>query len=144
MITIYKSLVRHHLYNGAIIFHQAENESFCKKFESVQYNAGLAIAGAIRSSSRELGLETLKPKRWLRKWCCFYKIKNNGIPYHLAELIPFESHLCNTRNTRNFTTDHCRTDVFKYCFNNCLNPLCTCSLGVDLTVNFFSPLHLQS
>ena len=55
-------------------------------------------------------------RRWLKKFCCFYKIKNNGIPSYLAELIPSESHLCNTRNTRNITTSSCRTDVFKYSF----------------------------
>ena len=48
--------------------------------------------------------------------CCFYNIKNNGIPSYLAELIPSESHLYNTRNTRNITTYSCRTDAFKYSF----------------------------
>ena len=38
--------------------------SFCKKIKSVQYNAALAITGAIEGTSREklykeLGLETL-------------------------------------------------------------------------------------
>ena len=42
------------------------------KLESVQYNAALAITGAIRSSSREklyqeLSLESLKSRRWHRK-----------------------------------------------------------------------------
>ena len=51
-----------------------------KKKESVQYNAALAITGAIQGTSREevykeLGLETLKSRRWLKKWRCFYKIK---------------------------------------------------------------------
>ena len=63
---------------------------------------------------KELGLET--PRRWLKKLCCFYKIKNNGIPSYLAELIPSEFHLYNTRNTRNITTYSCRTDAFKYSF----------------------------
>ena len=93
MIAIYKSFIRPHLDYGAIIFDQPENESFCKKIESVQYNAALAITGAIQGTSREklykeLGLETLKSRRWLKKLCCFYKIKNNGIPSYLAELIP--------------------------------------------------------
>ena len=47
--------------------------------ETIQYNAALAITGAIRGSSREklyqeLGLETLQQRRWYRKLCCFYKI----------------------------------------------------------------------
>ena len=106
---------------GAIIFDQPENKSFCKKIESVQYNAALAITGAIQGTSREklykeLGLETLKSRRWLKKLCCYYKVKINGIPSCLAELIPSESHLYNTQNTRNITTYSCRTDAFKYSF----------------------------
>ena len=66
---------------------------------------------------KELGLETLKSRRWLKKLCCFYKITNNGIPFYLAELIPSEFHLYNTRNTRNITTYSCRTDTFKYSFS---------------------------
>ena len=110
LITIYKSFIRPHLDHGAIIFDQPGNESFRKKIESVQYNA-LAVTGAIPLTSREmlykeLGLEV----------CCFYKIKNNGIPPYLAQLIPSEFHLCNTQNTRNITTYSCKTDAFKYSF----------------------------
>ena len=65
---------------------------------------------------KELGLETLKFRRWLKKLCCFYKIKNNGIPSYLPKLIPYEFHLYNIRNTRNIATYYCRTDAFKYSF----------------------------
>ena len=65
---------------------------------------------------KELGLETLKTRRWLKKLCFFYKIKNNGIPSYLAELIPSESHLCNTWNTRNIITYSCRNDTLNYYF----------------------------
>ena len=46
--------------------------------ESIQYNACLAITGAIRGTSREkfyqeLGLESLRLRRWYRKLCLFYK-----------------------------------------------------------------------
>ena len=146
---------------------------------------------------KELVLKTLKSRRWLKKLCCFFKIKNSGIPSYLAELIPSESHLYNTQNTRNITTYSCRNDAFKYSFfpwtinewnkinfnirtpsfnifranlikiirplpnpifsifnplglklitklqlglcswpslNNCINPLCTCSLDIESTV----------
>ena len=68
LITSYKSFIRPHLDYGATIFDQPENESFCKKIESVQYNAALAITGAIQGTSREklykeLVLETLKSRR---------------------------------------------------------------------------------
>ena len=74
-----------------------------------------------RKKSREkvykkLGLRTLKSRRWLKKLCCFYNIKNNWIPSYLAELIPSESHLYNTWNTRNITTCSCGTYAFKYSF----------------------------
>ena len=47
LITIYNSFIRLHLDYGGIIFDQPENESFCKKNESVQYDAALAITGVI-------------------------------------------------------------------------------------------------
>ena len=49
------------------------------KIESVQCNAALAIAGAIRWTSKEklyqdLGFESLKDKSWLRLLRYLYKI----------------------------------------------------------------------
>ena len=86
LIAINKSFIWLHLDYGAIIFDQPENESFCKKIESVQYNVAIAITGAIQGTSREkaykeLGLKTLKSRRWTL--CCFYNIKNNGIPSYI-------------------------------------------------------------
>ena len=53
-------------------FNQPQNESFCEKLESVQYKAALAITGAIQGTSRdniyqELGLESLKSRRWYKR-----------------------------------------------------------------------------
>ena len=179
---------------------------------SVQYNATLAIIGTIQSISKERCIKTqvsktLKSRRWLKKLCCFYKTKSNGIPLYSAGLIPSESHLYNTRNARNITTDSFRNDALKYSFfrwtinerkkltfnirtsslnifrgnlinvilrpipnsifgifnppglklitrlrlglshlnghrfihsfNNCINPLCTCSLDIEQTVPYF-------
>ena len=76
LLTIYKSFLRPHLDYGDVIYDRAFNESFQNKLESVQYNA---ITGAIRGSSRklyqELGLESLKSRRWYRKLCLFFKLK---------------------------------------------------------------------
>ena len=47
LLTIYKSFVRPHLDYGDIIYDQPQNESFCNKLESIQYNAALATTGAI-------------------------------------------------------------------------------------------------
>ena len=55
-----------------MIYDKAFNESFHAKLESLQYNATVAITGAIRGSStqkmyEELGLESLKSRLWYRK-----------------------------------------------------------------------------
>ena len=80
LITIYKSFVRPHLDYGDLIYDQPNNESFCHQIESVQYNASLAITGAIKGISRlklynEIGFESLMFRQWFRKRCTFYKIK---------------------------------------------------------------------
>ena len=48
LITIYKSFIRPHLDYGDILYDQAFNNSFHERLESIQYNAALAITGAIR------------------------------------------------------------------------------------------------
>ena len=70
LLTIYKSFVRPLLDYADIIYDKPCNETFKEKLEAVQYNSCLAIAGAIRGTSREclyreLGLETLNDRRCL-------------------------------------------------------------------------------
>ena len=48
VLTIYKSFVRPHLDYDDILYDQPDNKSFCQKIETVQYNAALAITGAIK------------------------------------------------------------------------------------------------
>ena len=67
LLTIFKSFVRSHLYYGDVIYDQSFNNTFHQKMESIRYNTALAIAGAIRGSSREniyqkLGLESLQQR----------------------------------------------------------------------------------
>ena len=62
LLQIYKSFVRPHFDYGDIIYDKAFIGSFQKKLETIQYNAALAITGAIKGTSREkvyseLGLE---------------------------------------------------------------------------------------
>ena len=121
LITIYKSFVRPHLDYGDIVFDQPNNNSFIEKLESVQYNAALAITGAIRGTSRvklykELGLESLSFRRWFRRLCAFYKIKTLAIPNYLHNIIPNGSHFYNTRAIEAVETFYCRTNLFKYSF----------------------------
>ena len=87
LLTIYKSFLRPHLDYMEVIYDRAFNESFRNKLESVQYNAALAITGAIRGSSREklyqgLGLKSLKSQPWYQKLClysCFSNLKINDL-----------------------------------------------------------------
>ena len=70
--TIYKSFIRPHLDYGDILYDQMFNNSFHEKLESIQYNATLAITGAIRGNSgeklyQELDFESLQQRRWYRK-----------------------------------------------------------------------------
>ena len=112
LLTIYKSFIRPHLDYVDIVYDQPNNENFCNAIEKVQYNAALAITGAIKGTSQlkiynELGIESLKFRRWFRRLCVFFKIKTTKIPKYLYELIPTESHIYNTRNTENVETYYC-------------------------------------
>ena len=65
LLTTYKLLVRPHLDYCDVIYEQHYNNTLNQKLETIQYNAALAITGAISGSSRvkiyqELGLESLK------------------------------------------------------------------------------------
>ena len=120
LITIYKAFLRPLIDYGDIIYDQPQNESFCEKIESVQYKAALAITGAIQGTSRdkiyhELGLESLKSRRWYKRLTSMFKIMRNEAPDYLINLIPKREHKIKTRNCQ-IPTYHCRTDCFKYSF----------------------------
>ena len=93
LLTIYKTFIRSRLDYADIIYDQAYNSAFYNKLESIQYNACLAVTGAVRGTStekiyQELGLESLKSRRWFRKLCRFHKIFNDKFPSYLFNLIP--------------------------------------------------------
>ena len=120
LITIYKAFLRPLIDYRDIIYDQPQNESFCEKLESVQYKFALAITGAIQGSSREkihqeLGLESLKSRRWYKRLCCMFKIMNEKAPNYLTNLIPKCNQPVRTR-TDHIPTFHCRTDCFKISF----------------------------
>ena len=80
-----QSLIAIYKYYCVIIYDEPNNESFCNLIERIQYNAALAITGAIKGTSqhkiyKELGLESLKFRRWFKQLCIFYKIKTTQIP----------------------------------------------------------------
>ena len=105
LITIYKLFIRLHLDYGDIVYDRPFNESFHKNLESIQYNAAIAITGAIRGTSseklfQELGLESLKSRRWLRKLCLFYKVFHEKSPSYLFQLIPSNNNVYATRSSQ--------------------------------------------
>ena len=118
LLTIYKRFVRTHLDYGDIIYDEAFKNSFHQKIESLQYNAALAITGAIRGTSREkiyqeLGLESLQQRRWYRKLCLFFKIYKNQCPKYLSDIIPQSNCQYRTRNAHNIPHINVKHQFFK-------------------------------
>ena len=90
------------------------------KIETVQYNTALAITGAIRGISKEklyqeLGLESLKDRRWLRRMSLLYKTILTKLPPYLHELI-FTAIQNSQRYPGCFQTSHCRITLFQNSF----------------------------
>ena len=93
---------------------QIFNESFHQRIESIQYNAAIAITGAIRGTSsgklyQELGLETLRSRRWRRKRCLFYKIYKNKSPSYFYDLIPDRVKFYSTQSSQIDNTSNIKT-----------------------------------
>ena len=80
------------------------------------------ITGAIRGTSseklfQELGLESLKWRRWLRKLFLFYKIFHEKSPWYLFQLIHPNNNVYATRHSQSnksssFKTRHFSKDPF--------------------------------
>ena len=125
LLNIYKSFIRPHLDYGDIIYDQPHNASFCDMIESVQYNACLAITGAIKKSSRErlyneLGLESLCDRRWYRRLVFLFKIINGISPEYLRSFLPENQRSYNPERSNLFRNITCSTDYF----NNSFFPYC--------------------
>ena len=121
LLAIYKTFIRSQLDFADVIYDQACNSSFHEKLESIQYNACLAIAGAIRGTSseklyQELGLESLKSRRWFRKLYHFYKILNEKSPSYLFNLILYLNRVRETRHSNNIPAIHTRHNCLKNSF----------------------------
>ena len=121
LITIYKAFIRPHLDYGDILYDEAYNMSFHQKMESIQYNACLAITGAIRGTSKEkiyqeLGLESLQSRRWYRKLGMFYKISKSKSPQYLFNLIPEKTSSYVTRNAEHIPLLNIKHNFYKNSF----------------------------
>ena len=69
-----------------------------------------------RKINQELGLESLKSRRWFRKLCHFYKIFNEKSPSYLFNLIPNFNRVHNTRLSYNIHPIKVRHDHIKNSF----------------------------
>ena len=121
LVTICQAFVRPHLDYGDVLCDQAFNNFFHAKIESIQYNACLAITGAIRGTSREkiyqkLGLESLQLRRSYRKLCLFYKVFKNEHPKYLFNLIPVRRTPYATRTVGNIPLIKTKHNFFKNSF----------------------------
>ena len=94
---------------------------FHDSLESVQYNACLAITGAIRGTSKEqlyqeFGLESLRFRRWYRHFCHFYKIFKNQHLECLFHLIPVRHAPYTARNVYKLPIFKSKHKFFKNSF----------------------------
>ena len=120
LLNMFQTFIRSRLDYADVIYDQAYNPAFHDKLESIQYNACLAITGAIRGIStekiiQELGLESLKSRRWFRKLRHFYKIFNEKAPSYLFNLIPNLNRVHNNRLGYNIPPIKVR--IFSFCYN---------------------------
>ena len=125
LLTIYKSFVRPHLDYADVIYDQPHIQTFHTKIESVQYNAALAITGAIKGTSRkklysELGLESLCERRRYRRLVLFYKIIKNESPGYLKKYVPEFQFSYNADRQKlfrrfKFNCDYYNNSFFPYC-----------------------------
>ena len=121
LLTIYKSFVRPHLEYGDIIYDHPYNDAFCSKLEICQYNEALAISGTIRGTSmarlyEELGLESLRFRRYFRRLCALFKIQSSKLPNYLYQLVQKRNPVYAIRDSDKLKSYYCRTEYFKNSF----------------------------
>ena len=85
----------------------------------LQYNAALAITGAIWESSKDklyqkLGFKYLSLRRWLRKLCLFYKIVVNKSPNYLYNYVSTINESYLTKSGDKFLHMSCITEYFAF------------------------------
>ena len=121
LVTINEAFIRPHLDYGDIIYDQAYKESFHQKLESIQYNAALAITGAIVGTYRErlyqeLGLESLQKRLWFRNLSYFFKILKDQSPDYLSKILPNIRGAYNTRNADYIPCFNTKQNFFRNSF----------------------------
>ena len=124
---IYKLYVRPHLDYGDI-YHNYDPEfklDFTKKLESTQYSSVLAVTRAWHGTNtdklyEELGREILHCRRWYRRLCHFYKLRNDQRPYY-SEIPQKHKHHYNLRRPNVYEPNVISTNRFSHTyFQNCM------------------------
>ena len=88
-----------------------------------QYNAALAITGAIKGTFRkklyqEIRLEYLQQRRWMRRLFLFYKVVSTKLPAYMYDIIPPVRQ--SQRHPNTSYSISCRTEYFKNSFFPCV------------------------
>ena len=127
---MYKSLVRSHLDYCDIIFHippvmkppplGLSLPDLMETLERVQYQAGLAVTGAWKGTSRiklyeELGWESLSDRRMSRRLLQLHKIVEEKTPRYLREKLPPNRNVV-INLPHVFSDVRCRTDRYRISF----------------------------
>ncbi len=90
--------VRPNIDYGDVLYHRYDPEmplGFTQNLEKRQYSAALAVSGVWKGTNRqrlnnELGWETLYSRKWYRRLCQFFNLKNNSFSENSFSLIPAE------------------------------------------------------
>ena len=105
VLTIYRSFVRSDLDYRNVIYDQAENELVSIEIGRIQYNASLAITGAIRGASQEklyqeLSLESLRTRKKIFKANVLF-LQTNYTP---KDITSFQSDTSNLKEWNELST----------------------------------------
>ena len=124
---VYKLYVRPHLDYGDVIYYRFDPDmksTVTKNIEQTQYTTTLAVTGVWKGTSRqrlyeELGWESMYDRRWYRRLCHLFQLRQSKTPEYLFNEIPPEQQiLYMIRNPRNDDPKVCRTERFSNSYVN--------------------------
>ena len=91
LLTFNRSLIRHHLDHGDVVYSRAFNKLSHQSLDCLQYSTEIAVTRAIKVTSSEKlfeGLESRKSRLHLGNPCLFYKLIKEKQPAYLFQQIP--------------------------------------------------------
>ena len=149
-LTIYKSFIRPNLDYGDFIYEQPNSDPFYSKIESSQYNAVLAINGAVQRTSQtkifnELGLESIRLRQSFISLCARYKISTTGLPSYLNIVLQKAMDHYQTQNWVDLATYQTRINLTCLVFRNHLVKIIppVFNPGFNIENYIFSQVHTR-